>query len=174
MNEENIQSKKPDEIYCPNCAKPINKEAVICPNCGVQVKELKTTVEAVPLTPVDEISEGKRLIGGIKVWFWVIIVTFGLFFIIFFIVNTVQIAEGSTVMAQASFILTFFFAIAIWLALFIVPLVAMAQRKPFAVPFTRAMLVISMFWFPIGTIIGSVLWSRINHPYAKKYLNYLG
>jgi hypothetical protein len=77
-------------------------------------------------------------------------------------------------MTQVSFILTFFFAIAIWLALFIVSLVAIAKRKPFAVPFTRAMLIISMFLFPIGTIIGEVLWSRINNPFSKKYLNYKG
>jgi hypothetical protein len=32
--------KKPDEIYCPNCAKPIKKDAAACPYCGVQVKEL--------------------------------------------------------------------------------------------------------------------------------------
>jgi hypothetical protein len=55
-----------------------------------------------------------------------------------------------------------------------VPLVGIAQKKPFAVPFTRAMLIVSMFWVFIGTIIGAVLWSRINNPYAKKYLNYKG
>lgn len=33
--------KQSDEIYCPQCGKPIKKEAAICPNCGVQVKELK-------------------------------------------------------------------------------------------------------------------------------------
>ncbi len=43
MSQENIQPKKENEIYCPNCAKPIKKEAVICPNCGVQIKELKAS-----------------------------------------------------------------------------------------------------------------------------------
>ena len=172
MDEEKVEAKKSDEIYCPSCAKPINKEAVVCPKCGVQVKELKTTIETVPLTPVDEISEGKKLLGGIKIWFWVVIVVFGLFFIIFSITTLVQGTESFTGMAQVSYILSFFFVIAIWIALFIVPLIGIAQRKPFSVPFTRAMLIVSMFWIPIGTIVGAVLWSRINHPFTKKYLNY--
>jgi hypothetical protein len=174
MDEEKVLSKKPDEIYCPSCAKPIKKEAVICPNCGVQVKELKTTTESIPSAPVDEISEGRRQLGGIKAWFWFVIVVFGLGFIIFSIASLVQINEGLTWMSQVSSIVGIFFAIAIWLALFIIPLVAIAQRKPFSVPFTRAMLIVSMFWVPIGTIIGAVLWSRINHPSAKKYLSYNG
>lgn len=51
MNEERIQGKKPDEIYCPSCAKPIKKDALVCPNCGVQVKELKVSAEAKAMTP---------------------------------------------------------------------------------------------------------------------------
>ena len=35
------------------------------------------------------------------------------------------------------------------------------------------MLIISMFNFPIGTIIDGVLWKRMSHPAAEKYLNYL-
>jgi hypothetical protein len=106
--EADVQSKKPDEIYCPNCAKPIHKEAVICPSCGIQVKELKTTIETAPITPVDEVSEGKKQLGGIKVWFWIVIVAFGLFFIIFSIVILVQTTEGLTGMSQASSMIGFF------------------------------------------------------------------
>ena len=174
MEEEKVLGKQPDEIYCPNCAKPVNKETVVCPNCGVQVKELKTTIETAPITLVDEIAEGRKQLGGIKVWFWIVIVAFGLFFIIFSIVILVQRTEGLTGVSQASSILGLFFAMAIPIALYIVPLVGIAQRKPFAVPFTRAMLIVSMFWVFIGTIVGAVLWSRINNPFAKKYLNYKG
>jgi len=35
--------KQDDEIYCPECGKPIKKNAVICVNCGIQVKEVKTS-----------------------------------------------------------------------------------------------------------------------------------
>jgi len=34
---------------CPECGKPIKKNAVICPYCGIQVKELKTTTFNTPV-----------------------------------------------------------------------------------------------------------------------------
>lgn len=37
--------KKEDEIFCPECGKPIKRNAVVCVNCGVQVKELKTSLK---------------------------------------------------------------------------------------------------------------------------------
>ena len=40
------EDKKPDEIYCPECGKPVKKNAVFCPHCGIQVKEL--AVSAAP------------------------------------------------------------------------------------------------------------------------------
>ena len=58
MEEEKIQTKKPDEVYCPNCAKPINKEAVVCPNCGVQVKEVKVSPETIVLKSFEKNSDG--------------------------------------------------------------------------------------------------------------------
>ena len=58
-------------------------------------------------------------------------------------------------------------------ALYIVELVGLYQRKAFAVPLGRAVLVVTMvFFFPIGTIFGGVMWKRFNHPLTKKYLNY--
>jgi len=34
-------------------------------------------------------------------------------------------------------------------------------------------LVVSMvFFFPVGTIIGAILWKRFNYPLSKKYLDY--
>ncbi|MFC2159652.1 hypothetical protein ACFLQS_02930 [Actinomycetota bacterium] len=58
-------------------------------------------------------------------------------------------------------------------ALFVVELIGLYQRKAFAVPLGRAVLVVTMvFFFPIGTIFGGIMWKRFNHPMAKKYLNY--
>ena len=58
-------------------------------------------------------------------------------------------------------------------ALFIAELIGIYQRKAFAVPLGRAVLVVSMvFLFPVGTIIGAILWKRFNHQMSKKYLNY--
>ncbi len=58
-------------------------------------------------------------------------------------------------------------------ALFVVELIGLYQRKAFAVPLGRAVLVVTMvFFFPVGTIFGGVMWKRFNHPMTKKYLNY--
>ena len=58
-------------------------------------------------------------------------------------------------------------------ALFIVELIGLYQRKAFAVPLGRAVLVVTMvFFFPVGTIFGGVMWKRFNHLMTKKYLNY--
>ena len=58
-------------------------------------------------------------------------------------------------------------------ALYIAELVGIYQRKSFAVPLGRAVLIVTMvFFFPVGTIIGAVLWKRFNSSISKKYLNY--
>src|SRR4030042_2605978 len=83
MSEEKVQEKKPDEIYCPSCAKPIKKDAVVCPHCGVQIKELKVATEATTMTPEQELEEGRRQLGGIKVYYWFVIVVFALYLVVF-------------------------------------------------------------------------------------------
>jgi len=40
-------SKQPDEIFCPECAKPIKRNAVICVNCGIQIKKLEVETQAI-------------------------------------------------------------------------------------------------------------------------------
>ena len=40
MNGQIVNLKNSDEIYCPECAKPIKRNAVICPNCCIQLKAL--------------------------------------------------------------------------------------------------------------------------------------
>ena len=42
--EDNNQ-KKDSEIFCPECGKPISRQAVVCPHCVVQEKELKTSIQ---------------------------------------------------------------------------------------------------------------------------------
>lgn len=175
MNEEKVQEKKSDEIYCPSCAKPIKRDAVICPNCGVQVKELKVSAEVKTMTPEQELEEGKKQLGGVKAYYWFVIVVLTLYMIVFIplIIVSPSTVEGIyTVFNTIQYILIMIFVFGIAMALYIIPLVGIIQRKPFSVPFTRVMLILTMFSFPIGTIIGAVLWQRINHPLAKKYLNY--
>ena len=175
MNEGGVQEKKPDEIYCPSCAKPIKKDAVICPNCGVQVKELKVSAEVKTMTPEQELEEGKRQLGGVKAYYWFVIVVMALYMMVFIpiIVFSPYTVEGIyTVFSTIQNMLIMIFGFGIAMAIYVIPLVGIIKRKPFAVIYTRVMLILTMFSFPIGTIIGAVLWQRINHPLAKKYLNY--
>jgi len=170
------QEKKPDEIYCPSCAKPIKKDVVVCPNCGVQVKELKVSAEARAMTPEEELEEGRKQLGGVKVLYWFVIVVLALYLIIFIpvIISSPQLTEETyTVGSIAQYIMVLIFSFGIGMAIYVIPLVGIIKRKPFVVPYTRVLLIITMIGgFPIGTIIGATLWKRIKHPLAKKYLNY--
>jgi hypothetical protein len=172
MTEGKVQERKPDEVYCLSCGKPIKKDAVICPYCGVQLKELKMS-SGMFLTPEQESREGRRLLGGIKIWFWIAAIGLSLYLLLVLPISITTKQAGATAFTNVANIIALIFIFAFAIALFVIPLVGLIKRKPFSVPFTRAMLVITMFSFPIGTIIGAVLWSRINHPLAKKYLNYI-
>jgi len=171
MNEENIQTKKPDEIYCPGCGKPIKKDAVVCPHCGVQVKELKVSTA---MSPEEELAEGRKQLGGVRVFYWFAIGVLALYliFVSLMIASPQQIGTPLTGVNIVQSIIILIFVFGIMIALYIIPLVGIIKRKPYSVPFTRVLLIITMFGFPIGTIIGAALWKRINHPAAKKYLNY--
>ncbi len=58
-------------------------------------------------------------------------------------------------------------------SIYVASLVGLYIRKGWAVPVTRAAIVVTMvIFFPIGTIFGAIVWKRINDPIAKKYLNY--
>lgn len=170
------QGKKPDEIYCPSCGKPIKKDVVVCPNCGVQVKELKVSAEARAMTPDEELEEGRKQLGGVKVLYWFAIVVLALCLIVMIslIIASPQLTEETYTagsIAQSIMIMISYFGIGI--AIYVIPLVGIIKRKPFVVPYTRVLLIIIMIGgFPIGTIIGATLWKRIKHPLAKKYLNY--
>lgn len=58
MNEEPT-SKKEYEIYCPECGKPIKRNAVVCVYCGVQVGELKNNTPTVKVKQPIELKTRK-------------------------------------------------------------------------------------------------------------------
>lgn len=171
MDEIATPQKAPDEIYCPSCAKPVKKDAVVCPNCGVQIKELKLENQVKILTPEEEIIEGDKQLSGVRGFYWFFIVIFGLLAIGIIIASITEI-NALRNYGEMQNLIPGIIIILIILALYIIPLVGVLKRKAFAVPFTRVMLIITMFWFPIGTIIGGTLWKRINNASAKKFLNY--
>jgi len=118
----------------------------------------------------EELNNGKKVLSGIFILFWVIAILVGLGLTSFswlpgFVHNFVW---GRVSIGLPSPNGTFFF-----LALYVVELVGLYMRKAWAVPLGRAGLVVTMvIFFPVGTIFGAVLWKRINDPVAKKYLNY--
>ncbi|TET14404.1 MAG: hypothetical protein E3J77_04715 [Actinobacteria bacterium] len=167
------QEKKPDEIYCPSCSKPIKKDAVVCPRCGVQVKELKTSVETMAMTPEEEIEEGRKQLGGVKILMWWNVIAIGIVCVIYFFIGIVtSITEEDPMNFLIVIFAIFIFGIFSIPAIF--ALSGIKNRKLYTVNLVRVLLVLTMFNIPVGTIIGAVLWSRINHPLAKKYLNYSG
>jgi hypothetical protein len=89
MEDENI-SKKENEIYCPECAKPIKRNAVICPNCGIQVKALQ--YEPVKNTEISASPKSRKvalwlvLFLGIFSWFYTFSKDWWRFFICIFVI----------------------------------------------------------------------------------------
>lgn len=62
--------KQQDEIFCPECSKPVKKNAVVCPHCGIQLKEL--TVSTAPsLSPKNKtVSVVIALFFGFWSWLY--------------------------------------------------------------------------------------------------------
>jgi hypothetical protein len=130
----------------------------------------------------EELREGKRQLEGVLILCWVMAfltgaaVIFGLgsigyvgdYLVGFFNFNT----AADVLRNIASFPFRVIYSLIIP-ALYIIELIGIYQRRAFAVPLGRAVLVVTMvLFFPIGTIVGAVLWKRFNHPLAKKVLGY--
>ena len=135
-------------------------------------------------TDETELKEGKKQLEGALILCWVMAILTGL--AIFsgfgwghfgipsnwfdgpFALNTAMVAIKSLV----SFPFRMVYSL-IMPALYVAELIGIYQRKSFAVPLGRAVLVVTMvFFFPVGTIIGAVLWKRFSSPLSKEYLNY--
>jgi hypothetical protein len=118
----------------------------------------------------EELNQGKKVLGGIFILFWVVAIIAGLGMTsLNWLPGFVRgINWGPVNIGLPSSNTTFIF-----LALYVVELVGLYMRKAWAVPVGRAGLVVTMvIFFPVGTIFGAILWKRINDPVAKKYLNY--
>lgn len=123
-----------------------------------------------------EMKHGEKVIGGPKIYFWVISVLVG--------IGTFSLSDiaswgrniyiGPVGLRFPQVIPSFGDNTPLlFLALFVMALVGLYVRKGWAVPLGRAALIVSMVvFFPVGTIFGAILWKRFNDPAAKKYLNY--
>ena len=132
------------------------------------------------LTP-EEINEGQRQLKGPRVVFWISLVL-GILGVISGIVsfftdifsfagNWAQAGSvGSLVGSIFGLLCSILFVILYWIELSGL----IKGGKPYAVGLGRFLLIWMMiFTFPIGTIIGVVVWKRFSDPAAQKYLNYI-
>jgi len=125
----------------------------------------------------EEINEGRRQLKGPRVVFWISLVLMIIgtisaivsFFTGFFGLFT----ESGSVLTFLSSIGSLCFAV-LWVVLYWVELAGMSKGRPYAVGLGRFLIIWMMiFTFPIGTIIGAVVWKRFSDPAAQKYLNYI-
>lgn len=133
----------------------------------------------------EELREGNKQLGGIRIWYWVacILTAIGIIFNTIYIFSLPSLyamywqlgINLEQIMPIRIFTMFFIFSIItglIFLTLLIIALVGIKRRRSYSVPLGRAILVLTMLNVPIGTIIGAILWGRLRHPAAKKYLNY--
>ncbi len=128
----------------------------------------------------EDISEGKRQLKGPRVVFWIslILAILGAIgSIVSFFTETFNAAalwaEAGSVWALLGSIFGLIVAI-IWVILYWAELAGLIKSRPYAVGLGRFLLIWMMiFSFPIGTIIGAIVWKRFSHPAAQKYLNYV-
>ncbi len=128
-----------------------------------------------------ELKKAKRRLDSLRIWYIAAII---LYVIIIFtsailtILAPIIVGVSFKVEEPLPIIGTFFvmliiiFLSIILMILYIISLVGLNFRKPFAYPIGMAALIMGMFWTPIGTIINAIFLSKLNNPIVKKYLNY--
>jgi hypothetical protein len=118
------------------------------------------------------LAEGKKVLEGPRIYFWVLAIIAGIGVLSQNSLNMLSMSRDLNY-GPVSIGLPGSNSIWIFAALYVVALVGFHMRKSWAVPVGRAGLVVSMVvLFPIGTIFGAILWKRINDPIAKMYLGH--
>ncbi len=126
-----------------------------------------------------DIQQAEDSLMGVKVWFIVEAVLYGIATLTFLVLSVVipivisrTADEPVAVWASTGGFIFGLLLVAAFMALFIVALLSLIKRKKNAFPFGMAMLIISMFWIPVGTIVGAILLIRYNTDTVRKYLEY--
>jgi hypothetical protein len=130
------------------------------------------------LTP-DEISEGKKQLSGPRIVFWILFI-FSILgaigSIVSFFSDTFNFVTNWAGAGSVWPLLGSIFGL-LWALLFVIlygaEIAGINSSKHYAVGLGRFLIIWMMiFGFPIGTIIGAIIWRRFSHPAAQKYLNY--
>ena len=127
-----------------------------------------------------EIKEAADSLVGVRIWFIIEIIFYSIgtltLLILSIVIPIIVARSGSNtagIVGSLAGLLIGFIVVAVLLILFIISLSAISKRKRNSYQFMMAMLIISMFWVPVGTIVGAILLARINNELTKKYLNYI-
>jgi len=127
-----------------------------------------------------EIKEAADSLVGVRIWFIIEIIFYSIgtltLLILSIVIPIIVARSGSNtagIVGSLAGLLIGFIVVAVLLILFIISLLAISKRKRNSYQFMMAMLIISMFWVPVGTIVGAILLARINNELTKKYLNYI-
>ena len=134
------------------------------------------------ISTLDDSVNVKKYLVGIKVWFWIAIVLTAIIIILSSLslitnLHNMSILPPSDDVLYIPFIIPgSIFGISVGtivIALYITAIIGINKKKTFSVKLVRALLILTMLSFPIGTVIGAVLLRRINNPLVKKYFNYI-
>jgi hypothetical protein len=126
-----------------------------------------------------EIKEAADNLFGVRIWFIIEIVVYSIVTLALLIssiaVPIIVARSGSNtagIVGSLAGLLFAFIVVAALLILYVISLLAINKRKRNSYQFIMAMLIVSMFSVPVGTIVGAILLTRINNELTKKYLNY--
>jgi len=134
------------------------------------------------ISTLDDSVNVKKYLVGIKAWSWIAIALTAIIFIISSLalisnLHSMSILPPSDDVIYLPLVIpgsVFGISVgAIVIALYITAIIGINNKKTFSVKLVRALLILTMLSFPIGTIIGAVLLRRINNPLVKKYFNYI-
>ena len=117
-----------------------------------------------------ETKEAADSLVGVRIWFIIEIIFYSIgtltLLILSIVIPIIVARSGSNtagIVGSLAGLLIGFIVVAVLLILFIISLLAISKRKRNSYQFMMAMLIISMFWVPVGTIVGAILLTRINN-----------
>ena len=128
----------------------------------------------------DEVNTAKKNLTGIRIWSWIAIVITSIIFIISILIlawtlRSMSILHPSPDVIYPPFMIPgSIFGISVGAAvitLYAIEIFGINNRKKFSVKLIRVLLILTMFSFPIGTVIGALLLRRINNPIIKFYFS---
>ncbi len=128
-----------------------------------------------------ELNKVKGRLDSLKIWYIVAIVLCVIIILTSVILTVLapiivgfgfNIEEPLPIIGSFLGMLLIIFLSIVLMILYIISLVGLSLRKPFAYPVGMAALIMGMFWTPIGTIVNAIFLAKLNNPIVKKYLNY--